>query len=163
MSKTMTILVGRSGSGKSSYANQITATNPWTFLINRDSIRRALVGNLDNYYDRDNTSGLEMIVNNIEETLFENYANHNYSIVVDNTNLKHRYIKPWISLAGYYGYNVRFKIFDVPAEICKERVMHRDFLGKTTPQLVDYIDIQDKQFQSIVEWINNNYKDKILK
>ncbi len=106
---------------------------------------------------------LEMIVNNIEETLFENYANHNYSIVVDNTNLKHRYIKPWISLAGYYGYNVRFKIFDVPAEICKERVMHRDFLGKTTPQLVDYIDIQDKQFQSIVEWINNNYKDKILK
>ena len=162
MSKTITILVAKSGSGKSTYANRIVISNPWTFIINRDSIRRAIVGNLDNYYERDNINGLEIIVNNIEDALFENYAERNYSIIIDNTNLKQKFVKRWIDLARYYHYNVRFKIFDLPAEICKERVMERDFAGRTTPQLVEYIDIQDKQFHSIVEWINKNYKDKIL-
>ena len=69
MSKTITILVAKSGSGKSTYANRIVISNPWTFIINRDSIRRAIVGNLDNYYERDNINGLEMIVNNIEDVL----------------------------------------------------------------------------------------------
>ena len=160
--KNITLTIGLSGSGKSTYAKEQVSKNKNIVLINRDLIRETIAGNLDGYYERSDLSKLEDIVSHIEDELFIMYCGYDYSMIVHNCHLKQKYIKRWMELAKYYKYNVYFKIFNVDAQVCKERVMERDFAGRTTPQLVDYIDIQDKQFHSIVEWINKNYKDKII-
>lgn len=158
----MIILVGKSGSGKSTFSKNITASMSRIAIINRDNIRRAIVGDLDNYYLRPDMPRLEKIVTNMEDNLFLNYYMESISVVIDNTNLKQKYIKRWLDIANNYHFDIRFKIFDVDKEECKKRVMIRDFEGKTTQQLVEYIDKQDTDFNNIIQWINNNHKDKII-
>lgn len=50
--KKLIILVGISGSGKSTWATEYIQKNPDTLRINRDDIRKSLVGTLKNYYPR---------------------------------------------------------------------------------------------------------------
>lgn len=157
----ITILVAPSGSGKSTYTIKYCNENEHTLCINRDNIRRLIVGSLDNYYERKNLHYLEQVVTNIEGSLFFEYTQSNYSIIVDNTNLKQSYIKRWIDLAKHYKYNIWFKIIECDINECKARVLERDFPGRDEMELIDYIDKQHQSFNSIVDWINKNYKNRI--
>lgn len=65
------ICVGTSGSGKSTWSIQLLKYNTNYIRSNRDNIRRTLIGDLVNYYNRKDLNNLEKIVTNIEYLIWE--------------------------------------------------------------------------------------------
>lgn len=178
MKNEIIICVGISGSGKSSWSTQFIKDNPNYLRINRDDIRKTLVGNLDGYYQRSDLGNIEELVNQIEESLFYKLFNHgHYNVIFDNTNLKVSYINRWLKIFERYELltnditNFKFKLFDISLEEARDRVGLRDFkelIDKETEfygydfDKVDYIDKQWLQYKEIKRFIHTNYKDKII-
>lgn len=103
------ILVGISGSGKSTYAHSKWKENPLnTLVVNRDKIRELLYGyteeNVSEYYSRPDLNKLEKQVSVYEDTLIHDGLNHGKTVIIDATNLRAEYIE-------------RFKFWNVPTEI----------------------------------------------
>lgn len=103
------ILVGISGSGKSTYAHSKWKENPLnTLIVNRDKIRELLYGyteeNVSEYYSRPDLGKLEKQVTIYEDTLIHDGLNHGKSVIIDATNLRREYIE-------------RFKFWNVPTEV----------------------------------------------
>lgn len=90
----MTILSGLPRSGKSTYANTINAVK-----ISRDTIREELYGTKNNMEHEEEVSKV------FNERLIEVLKNKE-DIVIDNTNLKCKYVQPFIELANKYNYEV---------------------------------------------------------
>jgi predicted kinase len=108
MSKKIIVLVGISGSGKSSYAASLVQNNPQEFvLVNRDKIRELLFGyteeSISGYYQRKDLSVLEKQVTLYEDTLIHEGLNLDKTVVVDATHLEKRYLE-------------RYKFWNVPVE-----------------------------------------------
>lgn len=115
--KTVYIMVGASGSGKSTWI--------------KNNVPNALVCSADHFfYNKDG-------VYNFNPTLLGvahgdcaskfNAAMDNDEItevVVDNTNTRLKEIRPYAMLAKQYGVNVVFVRFTVPPHICAERNSH---------------------------------------
>jgi len=168
--KDIIICVGISGSGKSTFANSFIKENTNYLRINRDDIRRTLVGNLDGYYQREDLNMIERNVTGIEESIFKYLSTDYRNVIIDNTNLKQFYINRWIEISGYYKYDFKFKLFDVDLVKAKDMVLERDFLPidwnnsdyNREEFNVKYIDKQFQQYQQIKQWLLDNYKDKIL-
>lgn len=158
----MIICVGISGSGKSTWSNSIIEEDYSYLKINRDGIRAAMIGNLDNFYLRKDSHFLEGIVTNIEESLFMAYASCDKNIIIDNTNLRKTIINIWLNIAQSYKYDVRFKIFDIDPKIAKERILIRDKEGLSTQQLIDVVDKQHRRWEGMSKWLNEYHKDKII-
>lgn len=171
MNKEIIICVGCSGAGKSSWTTQFIKDNPNYLRINRDSIRLTLVGDLDGYYQRKDLNSIEMLVNQVEESLFYKiYNNAEYNLILDNTHLKQSYINRWFKIFEDYELattervNFKFKLFDIELEEAKDRVACRDFpIDIDLNDLaLSYIDKQYQDYQNIKAWLLNNYKDKII-
>lgn len=160
--KEIIICVGISGSGKSSWTTQFIKDNLNYLRINRDDIRRTLVGNLDGYYQRKDLNSIEKIINYTEENLIKSLEWGNYNIIIDNTNLKESYINKWFELTESLEttFDFKFKLFDIALEKAKQRVCIRDnFIFNKD---VEYIDKQFEQYKQIKKFIETNYKDKII-
>lgn len=166
MSKEVIICVGCSGAGKSSWAAQFIKDNPNYLRINRDDIRKTLVGDLDGYYQRKDLNSIELEINDIEEYLFNTIIGlHSKSVIIDNTNLKQSYINRWLKLIQNeedYKLDFKFKLFDIELEEAINRVIIRDLPEGKTIFDASYIDKQHSDYQQIKQWIINNYKDKII-
>ena len=72
MTKQLEILIGISGSGKSTYAHEEWEKNPeQVIVVNRDKIRELLFGytesNVELYYIKDNVKKLEKELSNLED------------------------------------------------------------------------------------------------
>jgi predicted kinase len=168
--KTVIICVGISGSGKSTWTTNFIKENPSYLRINRDDIRKTLVGNLDDYYQIPDLKNIEKQINNLEEDIFNSLNWFDYNIIIDNTNLKQSYINRWIDYSQNTNYSIKFKLFDISLEEAKRRVLDRDFNTiyvkdediSAYHDGVQYIDKQYSDYQQIKQWISNNYKDKIL-
>lgn len=167
--KECLILIGVSGSGKSSFSS--TILNSYNaFRINRDDIRKTIVGDLTNYYIRKDLQQIENIVTKIENQLFFQYISLERNIIIDNTNLTKDYIIRWLELCNKEHYKIKFKLFDCDLKKAKNRVYRRD-IGSSYWNLdvdyskeneVKYIEKQYQQYQSIKLWIEEHYKDKII-
>lgn len=155
------ILIGISGAGKSNWAINYIKENPNTIRINRDDIRKTLVGTLSGYYQRKDLNTLERMVSFGEEDIFNSGQWADYDIIVDNTNLKQSYINKFIELAQRTNYTIHFKLFDIDLKEAKDRVFKRDF-GPSEEDKTAYIDKQFKQYQEIKKYILTQYKDWIL-
>lgn len=174
MNKEIIICVGISGSGKSTWSTQFIKDNSNYLRINRDSIRLTLVGDLDGYYQRKDLNSIEMLVNQIEESLFYKiYNNAEYSLILDNTHLKESYINRWFKIFEYYELattervNFKFRLFDIELVEAKYKVLQRDItaISMIYPNEIkqlDYIDRQYSDYQQIKNYIETNYKDKII-
>ena len=68
--KELIILVGISGSGKSTWAGEYINNNTNILRLNRDDIRKSLVQNLKGYYQREDLTILEDIVSTTIYNLF---------------------------------------------------------------------------------------------
>ena len=77
---TMWVLVGLSGSGKSSIATQIANENPNTIIVSSDAIREELTGNYEN--QEHNEEVFKIFHNRIRKNL-ENKKN----VIADATNI----------------------------------------------------------------------------
>lgn len=162
------INVGISGSGKTSHSQNVISGDNSYLRINRDDIRKTLVGDLTKYYDRSDIVKLEIMVSEIEESLFYVLTNNNKNIIIDNTNLSKKYIDNWVNrisyLQEYKNYLFEFHIHHISLNKAKTRILRRDFnidiptmennIDITNPE-VDYINKQFNQFNEIVKYIEN--------
>lgn len=156
MSKKLIICCGVSGSGKSTFAKKLCKEDNSFLRINRDDIRKTLVGDLDEYYQRENLKTCEDMVTDIENCIFELCTFANRNIVIDNTNLNKKYIERWLDLASEFKYEVEYKFFDVDLNVAKRRVVGRDFnsvanIHKHVDNIekVKYIEKQLQQYNQI--------------
>lgn len=158
------ICVGISGSGKSTWATNFIKEVSDYLRINRDDIRRVLVGSLDGYYKRGDLNYIERDVTRLEDEFYKHINTSGFSVIIDNTNLKQSYINKWINLSSALklnsNLNVKFKLFDCSLEDAQRRVAKRE--NMQTFEDLNYIDKQFKDYQLIKEWITKNYKDKII-
>jgi len=160
MKNEVIILVGVSGSGKTTWSTNYMKSFKNTLRINRDSIRQMLVGNLDGYYKRKDLDIIEMEVTCAEIDIADNLVLNAYDIILDNTNLKPSHIDRWCNYFEKRGYSIKFKFFDIESiAYCKKMVNQRDNLTYTQ---LDYIDKQFQQYQNIKNYIETKYKDNIL-
>lgn len=167
--KEVIINVGVSGSGKTTYSIDRINKDSNIMRINRDDIRRMLVGTLNGYWRRANTNEIESYINDLEELIFMNHVSLRYSIIIDNTNLNSKYIKKWITLVENWNrtlpdneekYEVKIKIFDKNSPIIlKDRVKKRDSLSDNE---VKYIDNQISALDNVLQYIVSNHQNLII-
>lgn len=113
------ILIGPPGSGKSFWAHNYLAKNPRTVIVNRDSFRFMLR----------NTpvveAKIESLINILQEQTILNALDAKLDVIVDNTNLKARYINDIIELVRYKA-DVEYVVLDVSLKKCLERDAQRE-------------------------------------
>jgi RNA ligase len=91
------ILIGCSGSGKSTWVNQFVNNHKNSVVINRDNMRRMLFSfkteqDIQNYYKSANLKDKEKLVTKSLNSTVEIAIDNNKIIIFDNTNLKQKYI-----------------------------------------------------------------------
>jgi len=165
----MLILVGISGSGKTTFCKEIMEEDSNYVRINRDDLRLSLIGTLKDYYTNSLIKEREKLVTYIQDCILEEIGFSDFNCIIDNTNLDINYINNslehidgWIE--DEYSDNelcpYLIVIFDTPVSECKKRVMERDGLSVDE---VSYIDKQHDKFLKIVEQIKNLQYNHIYK
>lgn len=124
--KKIIVLVGISGSGKSTYASSLVQNDPQEFvLVNRDKIRELLFGyteeSISSYYQRGDLSALEKQVTLYEDTLIHEGLNLDKTVVVDATHLEKRYLERY----KFWNVPVEYKYFDVELGVAIWRDLKR--------------------------------------
>ena len=166
--KEIIICIGISGSGKSTWTTNFIKENSNYLRVNRDDIRKTLVGNLDGYYQRADLNMIERNVTRIEEFITKDFSIDYRNIIIDNTNLKESYINRWIKFSEYYKYNLKFKLFHISLEEAKQRVYIRDIQQYEDSYMninhknLEYIEKQYQDYQNIKKFIEQNYKERII-
>lgn len=159
------MMVGVSGSGKSTWREEFMEKNLKYFLVNGDSLRRSVMGTLEGYYQRMDLNTIEKAVNELQDSILSSAAWSNYNVIVDNPNLTQKYINYFITHPSVTSY--KFKLMDCNPVVAKTRVAKRDFedFMQVDDRLIEnlaYIDKQDDQYQNIKQWILQNHADKII-
>lgn len=89
------ILIGVSGSGKSTYAKEQLKLNSNMIRVNRDDLRKTLFGveqTDKSYYERKDLRNCEKLVSELSEQIIYDALNKNKDIILDNTHLHWVYI-----------------------------------------------------------------------
>ena len=146
MKKTILILQGIPGSGKSTYARKWVNEDPDNRIrINQDSIR-LMFAPLDVYWkcSKDALSKKEEIVGQITKATIQYAMNKGLDIVLDNTNLNPKSLNNILKLIHNANeiisnedkylrrketttYEVHYMVFNTPVEECIERDKKREF------------------------------------
>ena len=109
------ILQGIPASGKSTWSKEFLKDNPRYLRVNRDGIRRTLIG--DTYDVR-----VEKLVTQVQTQMIETILGQGKNVLLDNTSVKESYINEILTLARRIGdVEVSTKIFDTPFEECCRR------------------------------------------
>ena len=112
---TMLILVGVSGSGKSTFARSYCARLCGKgMIISRDHIRKMFAAPLD-----------ENLVTQLMHTLIRQGIRAGKQIIIDNTNLRSAYIKQFYKQYKNLVADIRVRCFDVPLATCITRDANR--------------------------------------
>ena len=130
--KHVLILTGLSGSGKSTFARRFCAENPNWLRVNRDDFRRSLLPvSLSEYWQTwsdQEKNRIETIVNELQKTAILEGLTRGWHVVIDNTNLKLRYLNEFRKLLAAHvdEVEIQYKLIDVPLEECIQRDKYRD-------------------------------------
>lgn len=107
----LAVMVGISGSGKSTYANGLkTSLNAQ--LVETDAIRQELTGNAED--QSQNKKVFE-----IAKTRVNDYLSQGKNTVIDATSLTIGDRKDWIYIAKANNAEVRAYFVDTPVDVCK--------------------------------------------
>ena len=147
----ITVLIGISGSGKSTFARELANTNG-SIIVNRDKIREMIFGysesNIHEYYKQESIKESEKLVTNLLNDTIESLLADGKSIIIDNTHLNKKYlddiVKNWQRFT-----DIEFKIIHCDLTVAIERDSARN--RKVGP---DIIKSQHNQFK---ELMNSNY------
>jgi predicted kinase len=155
--RQLKILVGLSGSGKTTYRNNYIKEHPGTIVLCRDSLREAITGLSAAEYNQNPNEMVEATITDIiTQSMSIWRAVGKKDLIIDQTNLRFKYIKPFIDFIQYHTDLIErdLILIDTPLDVCKSRVAERDGYINT-----DYI---DKQHQQLTELRKNIIFDKII-
>lgn len=110
------MLKGLPASGKSTHAKELIKNNGYK-RVNKDELRRMID---DGQYSPDK----EFLIKDIQDRIIVDCNNHNFNVVVDNTNLKPEDEVHLRSLASRIGMDFEIVRFITPVDEC----VHRDSL-----------------------------------
>lgn len=147
----ITLMVGISGSGKSTQAKTLRDQSCNSIIVSRDKIREQLFGfsqeDIHEYYCDNTLSFNEDTVTVIENSIIRSAILNGYCIIVDNTHLKLSYINRY----KQFGVNILFKLVDTDPVICLYRNENR---ARKVPE-----DVIRKQYYQLQELKKNfNFK-----
>ncbi|TAH22673.1 MAG: 5'-hydroxyl kinase [Cytophagales bacterium] len=129
------VIIGVSGSGKSTFAKQFCAENPNWLRVNRDELRKSMLAvSLTEYWRADNNfiQRTESLVNELHNTAIQTALKKGWNVLVDNTHVKQTYISQLIKLVANYEVEIRFKLIDTSLEESIQRDKNRiDQVGET--------------------------------
>lgn len=121
MTQTLFFLRGPQASGKTSFALNWLAQKPdERARVNRDSLRMGNFG----AYSLPNRQ--ENIISKMEYDQVEMLLKNGFSVIIDNMNLRNKYIKPYLELAEKYGVTVMHKDFIIELNEAIRRNANRD-------------------------------------
>ena len=130
---TLTLMVGVSGSGKSTHAAKLAQTLP-ADIVEPDAIRLELTGNAS-----DQSRNGEVF--RLAHTRTEAKLRSGISVVVDATNLDRKTRAEWLAIARRCGAEARAVVVDTPLDVAKnrnnvrERVVPLDVIDKQARRL----------------------------
>lgn len=153
--QTIICCVGISGSGKSTWATEMCKNYDYIRRINRDDLRKQLVGALEDYYKREDLWKLEEDITKIINLQIDFLLNQGYDLILDNTNLSLKYINE-LRLTYEKVANIEIKIFSCDLETAKRRILRREFNCATNDEIitdkrVDYISKQYNNYQKLIK------------
>lgn len=150
----ITVMVGVSGSGKSTIVADCLADNPNTICVSRDAVRMLLYAynesNLYQYYAEPNLKEMENKVSDFCDTLIRKALRKGKDVIVDNTHLRVEYIR------AYKNYGVKIEMHIVNESI---DIIHDRNVGRSKFVHVDVLNRQHKQFLSLMERIDTIDKE----
>ncbi len=133
------ILIGISGSGKSTFAKQFVQDNPSYLRLNRDDLRRSIVpvplGEFWKWDDK-RKNRIERLVSELEKSALLSALESGWNVVMDNTHLRQRYITEILKVVdkqatAKQSIDVSFQVIDVPLNTAIERDQARsDVVGE---------------------------------
>lgn len=109
----LAVMVGISGSGKSTYANGLkTSLNAQ--LVETDAIRLELTGNAEDQSQNGR-------VFDVAKKRVNDYLSQGKNTIIDATSLNQRERKDWIDIAKANNAEVRAYFIDTPVSVCKSQ------------------------------------------
>lgn len=122
----LTVMIGISGSGKSTFAKRVYDANPKTTLIvNRDKIRELLFGytesTINEYYVRPDMFSCEKEVTKFEDILIKQGLQDQKNVIVDATHLRAKYLNRFKD----FNVQVDYVPLEVDLKTCQERAKNR--------------------------------------
>ena len=137
------ILIGVSGSGKSTWVKNHLKEHKDFIVISRDHLRHQLFRldseeELANYYSSENFGKSESLVSEMQESMILCALQQNKSLIIDNTHLKLRYIKEMVKLVGDKAH-VMLKTFDeiLDVEELLARIRRRTYNNKMAQEIIE--------------------------
>lgn len=123
---TLYIMVGLPGSGKSTKAKEI-AKSTGAIITSLDSMREKIAGSRKNWHENpdifDNT--ISRSIANIQNAMVEWHLKNGESVIVDNMNLKSRYVSFFQKLSKKYDVEIEFVKMECEWATLKERNQSR--------------------------------------
>lgn len=158
----ITILIGVSGSGKSTYTREILKTHPNSVRLNRDDLRRTLFGveQTDrSYYERTDFRKCENLISEIVEQSIYDMLNQGLDIILDNTHLQKKYIDEILRKFNHLtDINLMFVhgTTKINLEVCKNRLLERFKNDSNPSEAVQYLDRQFQDYKKVHEVFKDN-------
>lgn len=121
------ILRGLPASGKTTYAN----SQKGYVRVSRDDIRRQLTGRFDKFAG---DNAFEQTVSTIQKAQVRALLTARKSVIIDDMNLRDRYVKDWIKMADALEVGVDVVNFPTPLVTLIER--NRDRVDKVDEQFI---------------------------
>ncbi len=130
------IMVGVSGSGKSTWARQFVLNNPTYVRLGRDELRRSVLpvslGEFWRDWDAGRRNRIERLVSDLEKAGLLAALDKGWNVVLDNTHLRQRYINDVLKVVANRSVTVRFQVVDVSLDEAIRRDRDRpDVVGES--------------------------------
>lgn len=123
---TLYIMVGLPGSGKSTKAKEISKETG-AIISSLDSMREEIAGSRKNWHENPDIFNdiTSRSIANVQNAMVEWYLKNGESVIVDNMNLKSRYVAFFQELSKKYGTNIEFVKMKCDWATLKERNQSR--------------------------------------
>ena len=120
MSNTIYLMVGIQGSGKSTWANNFLKVNKDTVIVSRDTIRKSLLNEGEDYFSKENKVW-EKFIKNIETAINNDVKN----IIIDATHIsivsRRKILNTLSSQVNTANYVLEIVVMNTPLQTCLHR------------------------------------------
>lgn len=128
LKKTIIVMVGIPGSGKSTVSNKIKEKNPDYIIISRDLIR-------EKYPNYGYTKDEEYLITQLELRQINEEVSNGSTIIIDDTNCYLKIRKKWEKIAFENDYKLLYHIIMCTPEKAMKNIENRD--RKVPKEVID--------------------------